>query len=88
MGQELTTKQLQAVQLLSQHLTSKEIARTLGIAPSTVDQRLAGAMRKLAVSNRRELARAYGALSRYPSMELLPASVRHVLNLPVGKLIA
>ena len=60
MLEKLTPKQRAAVALLCQHMTSKEIARRLNIAPSTVDQRLTGAMRRLGLLSRRELARACG----------------------------
>jgi hypothetical protein len=45
-----------------QHKSSKEIARTLGISPYTVDQRIAAARQKLNVCTRGELARAYAEL--------------------------
>jgi len=53
----LTTKQYEALLLLADHLTSKEIARLLKISPSAVDQRIVNAMRRLNVNNRREAAR-------------------------------
>ena len=59
MLKNLTRKQHEAVELLSQHMTTKEIARSLGIAPTSVDQRLGIAMRKQGVSSRRELARTF-----------------------------
>jgi hypothetical protein len=45
--------------LLIENKTSKEIARTLGISPYTVDQRIALARGKLGVSSRAELAAYY-----------------------------
>jgi DNA-binding CsgD family transcriptional regulator len=58
----LTGKQRAVLDLLCQHKSSKEIARTLGISPYTVDQRIAGARLKLGASNRGEVARAYAQL--------------------------
>jgi len=58
----LTNKQRAVLDLLIQHKSSKEIARTLNISPYTVDQRLAGARQKLGASGRGEVARAYSAL--------------------------
>lgn len=55
----LTAKQREAVELLAQHKTSKEISRILGISPHTVDQRIESAKKKFGVSTRGELARAY-----------------------------
>lgn len=57
--QRLTEKQREVLDLLLQHMTSKEIARTLGISPHTVDQRIKFAKDKLGVSSRSELAVAY-----------------------------
>lgn len=37
---ELTAKQREVLDLLIQHMTSKEISRQLGISPHTVDQRI------------------------------------------------
>lgn len=56
---KLTTKQREALDLLIQHKTSKEISRILGISPHTVDQRIEAAKRKFAVATRGELAQAY-----------------------------
>ena len=56
---QLTAKQIEVLELLLQHNSSKEIARTLAISPYTVDQRIAAARKKLGASSRAELARAY-----------------------------
>jgi DNA-binding CsgD family transcriptional regulator len=69
---KLSRKQWAAVELLARHMTSKEIARELGISPHTVDQRLTGAMRKLGAVNRRELARLALALCLGLSLPLQP----------------
>jgi DNA-binding CsgD family transcriptional regulator len=58
----LTAKQCQVLDLLIQHKTSKEISRTLGISPHTVDQRILLARAKLQVTTRSEVAQAYRAL--------------------------
>ena len=58
----LTDKQRAVLDLLIQHKSSKEIARTLDISPYTVDQRLGGARQKLGASSRGEVARTYAAL--------------------------
>lgn len=58
----LTTKQREVLDLVLQHKSSKEIARTLQISPYTVDQRIASARQKLGSASRGELARAYNLL--------------------------
>lgn len=55
----LTVKQKAVLDLLLEHKSSKEIARTLGISPFTVDQRIASARKKFDAATRAELARAY-----------------------------
>ena len=54
----LTEGQLACLRLVSRHLTSKQIARELGISKDTVDQRLDRARRTLRVANRFEAATA------------------------------
>ena len=58
----LTSKQRDVLDLLIQHKTSKEISRTLGISPHTVDQRIMLARAKLGVVTRGEVAQAYRRL--------------------------
>lgn len=53
----LTSGQRDCLRLVFQHLTSKDIARTLGISPHTVDMRLRTAMRTLGVASRIDAAR-------------------------------
>ncbi|MBD3730731.1 MAG: helix-turn-helix transcriptional regulator [Sphingomonadales bacterium] len=55
----LTAKQREVLDLLVKHMTSKEIARSLGISPHTVDQRVQFAKDKLGASSRGELAQEY-----------------------------
>ncbi len=58
----LTAKQTEVLDLLVLHRTTKEIARELGIAPNTVDQRIAGVREKWGTANRKETARHYDYL--------------------------
>jgi DNA-binding CsgD family transcriptional regulator len=62
-----TDKQRRVLDLLIEHKTSKEIARSLGISPFTVDQRISLARAKLGVSSRNELAARYRAMRQAPS---------------------
>lgn len=54
----LTDAERDCLRLVFQHMTSKDIARRLGVSPHTVDMRLRQAIRKLEVTNRIEAARA------------------------------
>lgn len=58
----LTGKQREVLDLLIQHKTSKEISRTLGISPYTVDQRINIARGKFGLSSRNEVAQEYRRL--------------------------
>jgi len=53
----LSQAQLDALLLVDQHLSSKEIAVELGISPHTVDQRVRGALHVLGVERRSQAAR-------------------------------
>jgi DNA-binding CsgD family transcriptional regulator len=53
----LSSGQLDALLLVDQHLSSKEIAVELGISPHTVDQRIRGALHILGVERRSQAAR-------------------------------
>ena len=55
----LTAKQREVLDLLLEHMTSKEIARRLEISPYTVDQRINFAKDKLGARTRGEVAVAY-----------------------------
>ncbi len=59
----LTAKQREVLDLLIEHKTSKEIARTLGISPHTVDQRIQFAKEKLGAVSRSEAALTYRRLT-------------------------
>ena len=54
----LTDAERECLRLVYQHMTSKDIARQLGVSPHTVDMRLRQAIRKLEVTSRIEAARA------------------------------
>ena len=64
----LSRGQLDALLLVDQHLSSKEIAVKLGISPHTVDQRIRGAIHILGVERRaqaaRMVAKAHGPYQR------------------------
>jgi len=70
----LTEKQRHVLDLLIENKTSKEIARTLGISPYTVDQRISLARGKLGVSSRTELAARYRLLRKTPDRSPLDLS--------------
>jgi DNA-binding CsgD family transcriptional regulator len=53
----LTEGQRDCLRLVYKHMTSKDIARELGVSPHTVDMRLRTAMKTLAVASRIEAAR-------------------------------
>lgn len=52
---ELTEKQAETMELLSEGYTSKHIAARCGISPQAVDRRIQGLLRKTACMDRREL---------------------------------
>lgn len=54
----LTDAERDCLRLVYQHMTSKDIARQLGVSPHTVDMRLRQAIRKLEVTSRIDAARA------------------------------
>lgn len=58
----LTEKQIEVLDLLVMHRTTKEIARDLGIAPNTVDQRIGAVRDKWGTTNRKDTARLYAQL--------------------------
>ncbi len=61
---DLSDGQKQCLRLVGQHLTSKEIARKLGISHFTVDQRLDSARRKLNAHSRKDAVRIFMAMER------------------------
>jgi len=66
----LSQGQLDALLLVDQHLSSKEIAVELGISPHTVDQRIRGALHLLGVERRSQAARMV-AQARGPYQQLI-----------------
>ena len=65
----LTDKQHEALELACQHLTSKQIAQELGVAPVTIDKRIDAVRAKLGHPPRAELMRLYSAwLLQYERM--------------------
>ena len=60
----LSAGQITCLRLVSDNMTSKEIARTLGISPYTVDQRLDAARRKLGATSRKEAARLFATMEQ------------------------
>lgn len=65
---QLTARQQEVLDCLASHMTSKEIARTLGISPSMVDQHLRAISNKLGGLPRRELARLQTGRSANPAL--------------------
>jgi DNA-binding CsgD family transcriptional regulator len=55
----LTSRQESCIALVASGLSSKEIARELGISPSTVDNHIATAMHIIGLANRAALANWY-----------------------------
>lgn len=60
--ENLTAKQVEVLDLLIMHRTTKEIARQLSIAPNTVDQRINAVREKWSTFNRKDTARRYAQL--------------------------
>jgi DNA-binding CsgD family transcriptional regulator len=61
---ELTEGQKACLRLVDDHMTSKEIGRSLGISHFTVDQRLDAARRKLNAATRKDAAKIFAALEQ------------------------
>lgn len=55
----LTSKQLVTLELAAKHLTSKQIARQLGVAPVTIDKRIESVRARLGSIARTELLSLY-----------------------------
>ena len=77
---QLTPKQAEVLEFLILQHTTKEIARELNLAPSTVDQRIASVREKWGTADRRDTARQYTELqaicgkTTYGSKGVDPAS--------------
>lgn len=54
--ERLSPRQMEALRLISQGLTNKEIARTLGLSPATIKVHIAQAMSALSAANRTDAA--------------------------------
>lgn len=80
---QLTAKQREAVNLLIQHKTSKEISKLLSVSPHTVDQRIESAKRKFGVASRGELAQAFR--SCLPMGEQLTYEDSHMSDLTLSE---
>lgn len=87
---ELTDGQKQCLRLVGQHLTSKEIARKLGISHFTVDQRLDSARRKLNAHSRKDAVRIFMTMEQeclsepfvYEPSDIAAQGEVHIPNLP------
>lgn len=62
----LTERQRAVMDLVIQHMTSKDVGRLLDISASTVDQHIKAVGIKLGAHNRKSAARAYAALKAIP----------------------
>jgi DNA-binding CsgD family transcriptional regulator len=86
---KLSEGQRACLRMVFMHMSSKDIARELGISPHTVDQRLKGAIQVLGVESRVEaarlLARHEGGGTYQPLVYQSPdiASEPHVAPIPV-----
>jgi DNA-binding CsgD family transcriptional regulator len=56
---QLTSKQVEVLDLLTEHLTSKRIARRLGIHPNTIDQRIMKVRERWGTVDRKDTVRRY-----------------------------
>jgi DNA-binding CsgD family transcriptional regulator len=83
---DLTEAQKQCLRLVDQHMTSKEIARKLGVSHYTVDQRLDSARRKLNAQSRKDAVRIFMAMEEevlsepfvYEPQNIAPESGAHI----------
>ena len=60
---DLTAKEVEVLELLAQHMTTKEIARALEVAPNTVEKRLLRVRDKWHTPDRNSTARLYRELA-------------------------
>ena len=79
----LSKGQLECLQLVNEHLSSKEIAAELGISPHTVDQRVRQALQILGVQRRSQAARLV-AQHRGPYQRLIHQSPHIAPGSPAG----
>lgn len=71
---KLTEAQRVCLRMVLMHLSSKDIARELGISPHTVDQRLRMAIQALGVANRFEAARILAKFEGQPAYQEAPTA--------------
>jgi DNA-binding CsgD family transcriptional regulator len=79
-GLDLTEGQKDCLRLVSDHFTSKEIARQLGISHFTVDQRLNVARKKLNAANRTDAAKLFASMEEGHVYERLVYQPHTVAN--------
>ena len=79
---DLTAKQAEVLDLLLQHKTTKQIARDLGIAPNTVDARIAAVREKWGTTDRKATARVY---AHWPVKRERPG-ILEILDARFGKI--
>ena len=84
---ELTEGQKACLRLVDDHMTSKEIGRSLGISHFTVDQRLDAARRKLNAATRKDAAKFLRLLSNapYPSHSYTKRKTLSSRNIPLAR---
>lgn len=81
----LTPKQIEVLELLVRHQTTKDIARSLKLAPSTVDQRIAAVRDKWDTADRKATARRYAEiLAAIHEGDVCPGSVEPGLQSESG----
>jgi DNA-binding CsgD family transcriptional regulator len=84
----LSEGQRECLRMVLSHMSSKEIARALGISRHTVDQRLRLAMRTLQVANRIDAARALAAHEGAGAYQPLVHQPPHIDPAPAADPIA
>lgn len=80
---KLTEAQRVCLRMVLMHLSSKDIARELGISPHTVDQRLRMAIQTLGVANRFEAARILARLEAQTPYQSAVYQTPHVAPQPI-----
>ena len=80
---KLTEAQRVCLRMVLMHLSSKDIARELGISPHTVDQRLRMAIQALGVANRFEAARILAKYENQTPYQSAVYQTPHVAPEPV-----
>lgn len=78
----LSERQAQCLSLAAQGMTSKEIARQIGVSPSTVDSHLRAAADRLQVRGRRDAVRTLKAVNISKNTESGPQNLPGLQLLP------